>query len=357
MKQIILAGTCTFALAGNVWAQSSITLYGSLDAGVAYVNNSGGHSLLKFNQSNMQPDRWGLRGVEDLGGGLSTIFRLENGFSTGTGAMISSGTLWNRQAYVGLSSSSLGTLTLGHQSSLDFDLLTPLSNAYLSSTWNAFHPGNIDGLANTADSSIDNAVKYRSVSYGGFSLNAVLGLGNTSNFGYGNTVSVGGSYANGPLKAAVVYSNQHDRPFAISQAGLTSFQGEPAATYVANHSQNIGAGLSYQLGDVRMHALYTRVQLEANGHSNLYQSYDAGVEYQATITNQFDAGAATTSLAGHRWTQADIGYIYSLSKSTQLYLQGVYEHGNSGTLADLSTGGISSTANQVIVLSGIHHSF
>nr|WP_246176727.1 porin [Pandoraea soli] len=52
-------------------------MYGSLDAGGAYVSNSAGSALFKFNQSNMQPDRWGFKGVEDLGGGPT--FR----FSTG----------------------------------------------------------------------------------------------------------------------------------------------------------------------------------------------------------------------------------------------------------------------------------
>ncbi len=51
-----------------------MTLYGSLDAGIAYISNAGGHSKWIEEQGNMQPDRWGLKIVEDLGGGLKTVF-------------------------------------------------------------------------------------------------------------------------------------------------------------------------------------------------------------------------------------------------------------------------------------------
>ena len=99
MKHIIAAGLTAICATTGAWAQSSVTLYGSLDAGIAYISNVGGSSKWMMEQGNMQPDRWGLKGVEDLGGGLKAVFQLENGFYTNTGAFAKSGVLFNRQAF------------------------------------------------------------------------------------------------------------------------------------------------------------------------------------------------------------------------------------------------------------------
>src|SRR5471030_1924233 len=64
-----------------VRAQSSVTLYGILDAGITYVNNTGGSHVVKFDDGISYGNRFGLKGTEDLGGGLKAIFVLENGFT------------------------------------------------------------------------------------------------------------------------------------------------------------------------------------------------------------------------------------------------------------------------------------
>lgn len=266
VKQAVAAAVIGMSAVSGAWAQSSVVLYGSMDAGVAYVNNVGGHAKWAMIQGNTQPDRWGLKGKEDLGGGLSAIFQLENGFYTNNGQFATANTIWNRAAFVGLSSERFGTLTLGRQTPLTFDYLDPLSTAYLAMSWYAFHPGNIDGLAATGNVPYNNAVKYRSPSFGGFSAAATMALGNTTNFSTGKSVGVALNYANGPFKASAVYSNEHDRSILISQTGITSFQGQNTANgYLANKVENIGAGASYQIGDFLVHGLYTRVKMQSNG--------------------------------------------------------------------------------------------
>lgn len=357
MKKTILLGMLASCACGSASAQSSVTLYGSLDSGLAYVNNSGGHALFKANQSNMQPDRWGITGVEDLGGGLHTLFRLESGFFTDTGALVNANSFFNRQAYVGLESDQFGRVTLGHQSALSFDMLTPFANAYAGNSWNMFHPGNVDGLANSATSSINNAVKYRSPTWSGLYVAALFGFGNTTDFQYGTTSSVALHYGNGPFEASVFYQLQHNQAFALSPLALGTFQHQPAASYVADRAQFWGAGASYRLDAVKLHLLYTRVKLESKNFADVYQSWDSGAEWSVTAASTLTAGANTTTLDAHRWTQVGLGYIYSLSKRTQLYLQGVYEHANPGSLASLSIAGVSSTNNQLLLLTGIHHNF
>ncbi len=95
-----------------------------------------------------------------------------------------------------------------------------------------------------------------------------------------------------------------------STTGITNFQGVAAANYTADKVENMGAGASYQFGKLLVHGLYTRVKLDSAGHSDTYQSYDAGANCQFAPFNSVAGGAATTTLAGHRWTQFEIGDIY-----------------------------------------------
>jgi predicted porin len=359
-KAATAIGAISLGVTQSAWAQSSVTLYGSLDVGIAYVSNSGGSPKWIQEQGNMQPDRWGLVGNEDLGGGLKAVFRLENGFFTTNGNFSVPGTLWNRQAYVGLSSDRFGTLTLGHQTPFNFDWLGGYSTGRLAASFYAFHPGNIDQLADTGTVTFNNTVKFRSADYDGFSFGAMLGLGNTTNFSYGRTVSAGVNYTAGSLSAAAIYSNEHDQPMSISTMGLASFQGIPAAelaSYTADKVETIGSGLSYQFGKLLVHALYTHVKLQMGSYSDMYQSYDAGANYQVTAANTVAGGASTTTLEGKRWTQFEIGDIYALSKSTQLYGNALYERGTGGANAALFTTGASSNANQVALMVGMHHLF
>lgn len=109
---------CAAVGCGVAHAQSSVTLYGLVDAGITYTNNAtsgtGHGALVQFTSGSSQGDRWGLTGKEDLGGGLKAIFTLESGFQLSNGALAQSGLLFNRAAFVGLDG-RFGTLTLGRQ--------------------------------------------------------------------------------------------------------------------------------------------------------------------------------------------------------------------------------------------------
>ena len=101
---------CTFAAGAQ--AQSSVTIYGIVDSGISYVSNSGGHSAWIFDTGVPQGNRLGFTGTEDLGGGMKALFRLENGFNLNNGQDSENGTMFNRQAFVGLKSDQYGALTL-----------------------------------------------------------------------------------------------------------------------------------------------------------------------------------------------------------------------------------------------------
>src|SRR5205823_4576543 len=108
------------SLAGAAAAQSSVTLYGLVDLGVLYVHSGtksplGGQNTVRlWDGTQFGPgSRWGIRATEDLGGGLAANVVLEGGFFTDTGTLAQGGRGFGRQAFVALSSSSLGELRMG----------------------------------------------------------------------------------------------------------------------------------------------------------------------------------------------------------------------------------------------------
>ncbi|VVD33356.1 exported protein of unknown function [Paraburkholderia dioscoreae] len=106
MKKATVGVTCAglAGFAAGAHAQSSVTLYGIVDAGVEYVNHAskdGGAARLVSGGKNTS--RWGLRGVEDLGGGLKAVFQLESGINIANGQFDdSSGAIFDRRATIGL---------------------------------------------------------------------------------------------------------------------------------------------------------------------------------------------------------------------------------------------------------------
>src|SRR5579859_8019999 len=113
MKLAHLLGALLCAgIATTAHAQSSVTLYGILDTGIDFASNVNGNHLYQMASGVSAGSRWGVRGKEDLGGGLAAIFDLESGFNSTNGSL-GSGLAFSRNAYVGLDSQTLGTVTLG----------------------------------------------------------------------------------------------------------------------------------------------------------------------------------------------------------------------------------------------------
>ena len=115
MKKIILAAGLLSGVACMAQAQTNVTIYGVIDLGLNYTNNVGGKNDVQMESGYAQGSRLGFKGNEDLGGGLSALFQLENGFAADTGKLGQGGLMFGRQALVGLSSKTAGTVTLGRQ--------------------------------------------------------------------------------------------------------------------------------------------------------------------------------------------------------------------------------------------------
>ncbi|MFX1671762.1 porin [Paraburkholderia sp. A2WS-5] len=125
MKKALLAAALMSA--GVVaHAQSSVTLYGRLDAGIAYMNGIGagsdaqgrathGTSQVQLESGYWGTSLWGMKGVEDIGAGNKVLFQLEGSFSTATGQGPGGGGLFNRWATVGMANDMYGTLLMGRE--------------------------------------------------------------------------------------------------------------------------------------------------------------------------------------------------------------------------------------------------
>ena len=114
-----LLGACACS---TTYAHSSVTLYGVLDTSVAYTGNvnAAGDSQVKIpTLTGSLPSRLGIKGVEDLGGGLQAVFALESGFGVDTGALGQGGRLFGRQSWVGLKG-RFGSVMLGRQMNMSF---------------------------------------------------------------------------------------------------------------------------------------------------------------------------------------------------------------------------------------------
>lgn len=157
MKKTLVALAALSATAG-AFAQSSVTLYGILDASVGYVNkaNAAGKSAVYMSDSALQSSYWGLRGSEDIGGGLKVNFNLQSDVRTDTGA--GNADFFRREANVSLVSAAYGELRLGRT----------MSPAIANAQGGVVTPGNSIGVSSavatgtSADFFTKNAITYYS---------------------------------------------------------------------------------------------------------------------------------------------------------------------------------------------------
>ena len=383
MKKTALtsASLALLVAAGSAHAQNSVTLYGVIDAGIGYVHNaSSGSNLAGMLNGNLSGDRWGLKGQEDLGGGLKAIFTLENGFDVGTGKLGQGSREFGRQSFVGLTGATWGTVTAGRQ----YDPITDMVQGVTADNFfgSAFAtPGDVDNNDNSAR--VSNAVKYVSPNYAGLQFEALYAFsGVAGQAGQGYTYSGAVSYSNGPFSLAGGYlraTNASSTTARSSWASSTTdsiFDSHINDGYVTAKSVSIAQiGGQYALGPVTLGASYSNTQLKSDGASSFtgtekYNSGKAFVAYQATPALVAGLGYAYTAASGDtsaHYHQLSIGADYNISKRTDFYAVAAYQHA-SGTqrLADGTTQdaqasigsyGYNGTDSQALAIVGIRHKF
>ena len=383
MKKIPVAIAVSAALAASAaHAQSSVTLYGLVDAGIAYTNNVGGSGRVALASGNISGSRFGLRGAEDLGGGLKAIFTLENGFGINDGTLKQGGREFGRQAFVGLSSDQFGSVTLGRQYDSMVDYVGPLALTGTQYGGTQFaHPFDNDNLNNSFR--VNNSVKYQSVNYGGFKFGGMYGFSNQADgFANNRAYSAGASYNWGGLNIAAAYLQLNSNGATGAAAAFNSGGAVSSDnTFFAGRQQTWGAGANYAFGPATVGLVYSQTNLSGlagigagasgqtggiggfGGSSAHFQNFEANARYALTPAVSI-AGSYTytrASLAGTRphWNQFNLQTAYALSKRTDVYLQGEYQQVNENAVVDADINGLAASGNnkQVAVTAGLRHRF
>ncbi|QBR01953.1 porin [Paraburkholderia pallida] len=389
MKKLVGKTLAAMALLGMfsaaARAQSSITLYGIIDESIQYTHNAtptGGNQIGLYS-GNISGSRWGLKGSEDLGGGLKAIFQLEDGFDVNNGKMGTyngTSSLFGRQAYVGLESDRYGTVTLGRQYDPLVDQVQGLTDdAYFGSSFAT--AGDVDNYDNS--SRTNNAVKYVSQNYAGLQVEAMYAFGGVAGqTGSGQTWSAAASYNNGPFSiAAGYYVADNTSTTAAVRTGWSStsdgtFDGPVNSGYDTAKSINIArVAANFRTGPYTFGLSYSNSNYKADAQSAFLSSeiFNTGqgfFNYQVNPALLLGLGYSYTHASGDTnasYNQISLGADYSLSKRTDVYLVGAWQHASGSQLnadgtvssaeASIGSYGVAGTSSQDIVSLGIRHKF
>jgi predicted porin len=346
--------------AGTASAQSSVVVSGVLDVGVQQNSNVQGGRLRRV-ETRHEPSHLTFSGTEDLGGGLQARFVLGMSIALDTGAS----TNWSRETYVSLGSNQWGTIRLGRQYDTILDLVgvdPPRFNSV-----NAVHLGNWD---RTAGSYINNVVKYRTPTWGGFTGTLMVSPkeDGTSATNTGKSVGAAATYITGPFRFSAAYldiQGASHRPF--NDVGRTTLFGSTfAATTSAlvTNDKITGAGMYYDFAGMRALGQYTRTRLTAaatTGRSETLSTTSLGLVMNPTGTGfRPSMGVNSSSMDGTRWT-AIFGILdYYFSPRTDIYFRALTQKATGGPAtqrAAMFLEGPSGDRKQTLMGAGITHRF
>ncbi|HEX8609685.1 MAG TPA: porin [Telluria sp.] len=269
-----MAAVVSGALASSsAMAQSNITVGGVLDTGFMSVSNvdNGSQSKIVASDGIMGMSHMGVRGVEALGGGVNAVFNLQAGINPSKGSQTVTGTLFSRNAYVGLDG-DFGTLTVGRQWGFNDDWM--VGSVFMG----GYHAGGVFKFSEfEAVSAIyNNTIKYVSPTVGGLQGGAMVGIGEVAgDSSAGSMVNVALRYAQGPI----YFVASHDR--------------EEAADATASVYRVSTVGASYSVGPVRARLGYAASDIGGPGKFQSIISLpkskasvvEAGVDY--TVSSAF----------------------------------------------------------------------
>lgn len=306
----LLLVPATAALAQTNPAPAGVTIYGVADVGVEHLTKVGvsGSSLTRMpTNTSSSPSRLGLRGSEDLGGGLRALFTLESQIGFDTGNLLNGGRAWGRQAWVGLAG-NWGTLALGRQNTmlfwgiLDADILGP----------NAFGSGSLDSYIPNARA--DNVVSYRGT-FSGLTVGATFSTGRDG-------VNAGPS----PAGTNCAGENGDDKKACREASLLVKYDAPEWGAAVAVDRLNGGPGAF--AGLVSSDLVDTRTML--NGWARL-----GSVKLGAGLLRRDNDGNVATPRSNLVWLGAAWNATPSLALEGQVYRLDFKDSDNQATLVAL----------------------
>ncbi|MDD2811675.1 porin [Rhodoferax sp.] len=334
MKKSLVA-LAVLAASGASFAQSAVTVYGVVDAWVGSVKNDNGAtstSVTQLGDGGVSPSRWGLKGSEDLGGGLKANFNLEQGFSLDTGAAGNAALAFSRQSWVGFSG-GFGEVRLGRMTTA-FDDVGGSADAVFDSALSpanngVFISGGYTGRPN-------NGIFYQAPSMGGFSGAVSYSLAEDANgvpAGALSVTSLNLTYGNGPLALQLGYQVDN----VNNQVNDTAYT---------------RLGGSYNLGVATIMASYGKVTNVANVSGADVAEWQFGLDYSVssnlTVSASYARSNDNVTAGDFKRDGLGFGASYSLSKRTSVY--GGYESDK------ISKAGTNDVKHSLMAV-GIRHAF
>jgi general bacterial porin, GBP family len=334
-----LCAAALLSLAQAASAQSSVTLYGVLDV-FGFWNNNGGTSNISMRSGGNVGSLFGLKGSEDLGGGLKAIFNVENGFNINNGTFLAdSSAMFYRQAWVGLADDKYGQLRLGRQYTPSFFVIYSADPFRLDEALSlAASAALVQARTTTAVQYINgrqsNAVQYLSPTIGGFKLSALYGFAASitqpATVTYGNEMDIALQYTGFGLNAGLGYQNQ--------RSGTAVLPTLPLPLNLLATERFTGA-LSYRLGIVNLQALYIYTKPDTaqpgslaarTGSFHAYSIAQVGATIQATPFDTVEVAVMQRSVRGVHDNSPgfEVGVDHALSKRTSVYARAGYIKNN-----------------------------
>lgn len=337
MKKSLLALALLGAY-GAAMAQTSVTIYGSFDAGVRYLDNVNAAGDDRFTMSSggtSMSNRIGFKGQEDLGGGLNAHFALESGFNSGTGALDNtSQVLFNRLATVGIGG-GFGSLDFGRQYTVAFKtiaLYEPFAYRF---------PGQTHVVPATAGVRYNNDIQYTGT-FGPVTVRAEHSLGEQAGSVTDASASaIGATFTSGPIAVGGAYTKRKPN---VATSPATDFQ----------DNDHFTVGAAYRMGPLRVSAGYANEEQERTTVNTEDKYAWGGVNY--TLSPSLELAAAYYQQKRENATDGKkklyiLAAYYSLSKRTSLYAEADYAKYR-GSLIPATT-----HDNQTGVSLGVNHMF
>jgi predicted porin len=337
MKKYALAILVLGNIAGSASAQSNVTIYGIIDAGLAREDN-GAASVNRIDAGTQSGSRLGFKGTEDLGGGLSANFVIENGFATDTGSATQGGLLFGRETSVGLSG-DFGAVKLGRFKTpiyMALDNLDPLNVGLGGGADRLFYNGTIAIRA-------DNTIRYVTPNLSGLTGSAAYSFGETAGDASANRqVGLGLDYVKGPLDVRFAY---HKKDTTVSVASGTN-------------TKAMVLGGVYDFSVAKVHLIYGENKDDSNaGLSTSVKTRD----FLVGVSVPFGASKVMATFARNKVIDKDdaasnqfaLAYTYNLSKRTDLYTS--YSRLTNDTTVKIKT--VANGQTNTLFTAGIRHTF
>jgi len=339
MKKSLLALAVLGAFAGVASAQTNITIYGVADVAIERFKADPGASTTRMSSGVQSGSRIGFKGTEDLGGGLSASFTLENGYDISTGAMGQGGLLFGRQAWVGLNG-GFGSVKLGRQYTPIFGALDSIDPFGTGLTGDG---SGIIAVFRPYGIRMNNTINY-SASFAGLNGQLAYGLGESPVSGaIGRQLGASVGYNNGPITGVFAYHDQNTATTAGVDTGNArtfllggAFNFGVAAVHAAYADNRDEGATGLRTGRSRDYMLGASAPIGAGSILAAYVRHD----------DRFAAGANDADF----W---QLGYTHSLSKRTNVYTSySIVKNDGASAIGGAVAGGDASWINV-----GIRHRF